>query len=120
MLQGAVLIYPLGVEKFFVLLDGGAYRVDPLVLHGGPAPGYNQQDYYYKYAPAIDFLLHTINQSTIIFGAVISYIVALTYCTKITQSHTIPIAFIEVIKHTISYCLGSFHFSLHIEKTHKV
>ena len=38
MLQGAVLIHPLGVEKFFVLLDGGAYRVDSFVLHGGPAP----------------------------------------------------------------------------------
>ena len=58
MLQGAVLIYPLGVEKFFVLLDGCTYRVDPLVLHGGPAPGYNQQDYYYKYAPLTGFCFH--------------------------------------------------------------
>ena len=58
MLQSTVLIYPLGVEKFFVLLDGGAYRVDPLVLHGGPAPNYNQQDYYYKYAPLTGFRSH--------------------------------------------------------------
>ena len=58
MLQGAVLVYPLGVEKFFVLLDGGACHVDPLVLHGGPAPGYNQQDYCYKYAPLTGFRFH--------------------------------------------------------------
>ena len=87
MLQGAVLVYPLGVEMFFILLDSSAYRIDSPVLHGGPAPGYNQQDYYYKYAPAIVFLLHTINQSTIIFGAVISYIITLITAPK-SLNHT--------------------------------
>jgi hypothetical protein len=58
MLQSAVLVYPLGVEKFFVLLDGGAYRVDPLVLHGSPAPGCDQQDYCYKHAPLTGFCFH--------------------------------------------------------------
>ena len=56
MLQGAVLVYPLGVEKFFVLLDSSAYRGDPLVLHGGPAPDCDQQDYCYKYAPLTGFV----------------------------------------------------------------